>query len=352
MNGALLSSKNMGWCTPADFFRELDQEFHFNLDPAATDKSAKCARYFTPADDGLKADWGGCRVFCNPPYGRQINEWVRKGYEESKKPGTLVVMLIPARTDTSYFHDYIFHGKADEVRFVRGRITFTDEDGNPTKDAKGRPCSAPFPSAVVIWRSKDMAQSLRDMVLDLIRDRDMTANEIAATKRQINIAIKFAPNKSRQVINTQISVTTKLAATEAIDTQMVMGVNMRTGQIEIAEYDGQIRGQMNLSDFTEEEPQPKEHAGQQEVDPAEAEREQDIPTGAPIDMRRRKPEPRQQAEADPEAAGHMIPGKDFDPVTGEIYEPEDDRRTTDGQTEEQPKNDGKIVVMERAAAQA
>lgn len=181
MNGALLSSKNMGWCTPADFFRELDQEFHFNLDPAATDKSAKCARYFTPADDGLKADWGGCRVFCNPPYGRQITDWVRKGYEESKKPGTLVVMLIPARTDTSYFHDYIFHGKADEVRFVRGRITFTDEDGNPTKDAKGRPCSAPFPSAVVIWRSKDMAQSLRDMVLDLIRGRDMTANEIAAT---------------------------------------------------------------------------------------------------------------------------------------------------------------------------
>ena len=120
-------------------------------------------------------------MFCNPPYGRQINEWVRKGYEESKKPGTLVVMLIPARTDTSYFHDYIFHGKADEVRFIRGRLTFTDEDGNPTKDAKGRPCSAPFPSAVVIWRSKDMSQSLRDMVLDLIRDRDMTANEIAAT---------------------------------------------------------------------------------------------------------------------------------------------------------------------------
>lgn len=179
-------------------------------------------------------------------------------------------------------------------------------------------------------------------------------NTEATTKRQINIAIKFAPNKSRQVINTQISVTTKLAATEAIDTQMAMGVNIRTGQIEIAEYDGQIRGQMNLSDFAEEEPQKEEAAGQQEAEPAEAEREQDIPTGAPIDMRRRKPEPRQQAEADPdpEAAGRLIPGKDFDPVTGEIYEPEDDRRTNDGQTEEQPKNDGKIVVMERAAAQA
>lgn len=75
MNGALLSSKNMGWCTPADFFRELDQEFHFNLDPAATDKSAKCARYFTPADDGLKADWGGgvaCFVI-HPTAARSMN---------------------------------------------------------------------------------------------------------------------------------------------------------------------------------------------------------------------------------------------------------------------------------------
>lgn len=186
------------------------------------------------------------------------------------------------------------------------------------------------------------AEKLNEALMQ-VAENIQNPNTEATTKRQINIAIKFAPNKSRQVINTQISVTTKLAATEAIDTQMVMGVNIRTGQIEIAEYDGQIRGQMNLSDFAEEEPQKEEAAGQQ-----------DIPTGAPIDMRRRKPEPRQQAEADPdpEAAGRLIPGKDFDPVTGEIYEPEDDRRTNDGQTEEQPKNDGKIVVMERAAAQA
>lgn len=197
------------------------------------------------------------------------------------------------------------------------------------------------------------AEKLNEALMQ-VAENIQNPNTEATTKRQINIAIKFAPNKSRQVINTQISVTTKLAATEAIDTQMVMGVNMRTGQIEIAEYDGQIRGQMNLSDFTEEEPQQKEPAGQQEKELAGAEREQDIPTGAPIDMRRRKPEPRQQAEADPEpeAAGHLIPGKDFDPETGEIYEPKDDRRTADGQTEEQPTNGGKIVVMERATAQA
>lgn len=165
------------------------------------------------------------------------------------------------------------------------------------------------------------AEKLNEALMQ-VAENIQNPNTEATTKRQINIAIKFAPNKSRQVINTQISVTTKLAATEAIDTQMVMGVNIRTGQIEIAEYDGQIRGQMNLSDFAEEEPQKEEAAGQQEADP------------------------------DPEAAGRLIPGKDFDPVTGEIYEPEDDRRTNDGQTEEQPKNDGKIVVMERAAAQA
>lgn len=173
MNDALLSSKNMSWCTPPDFFKELDQEFHFDLDPAATDKSAKCAKYFTPADDGLSQDWGGSTVFCNPPYGRFIQDWVRKGYEESRKPGTVVVMLIPARTDTSYYHDYIFHGKADEVRFLRGRLKFTDEDGN-AKDA------APFPSAVIVWRSPDMALTVKDMVLELIKTEAMTANEIAA----------------------------------------------------------------------------------------------------------------------------------------------------------------------------
>lgn len=145
MNNALLSSKNMCWCTPQNFFAELDHEFHFNLDPASTDENAKCQKHFTPADDGLKQDWGGHCVFCNPPYGKEIGKWVRKGYEESRNPGTTVVMLIPARTDTTYFHDWIF-GKADEIRFLRGRLKFTDEDGNAAQ-------SAPFPSVVVVWKS-------------------------------------------------------------------------------------------------------------------------------------------------------------------------------------------------------
>lgn len=142
MNRVLLSSKNMNWCTPQEFFNELDSEFHFTLDAAATAVSAKCRRYFTQEDDGLQKSWQGERVFCNPPYGTELSKWVKKAYEESLNPGTLIVMLIPARTDTKYFHEYIY-GKA-EIRFIKGRLKFTDEEGN-------RYSSVPFPSMLVIF---------------------------------------------------------------------------------------------------------------------------------------------------------------------------------------------------------
>lgn len=144
MNKALLSSKKMDYCTPRAFFDRLNEEFHFSLDAAATDRSAKCPTYFTPETNGLKSPWalaGGGAVFCNPPYGREIGKWVRKAYEEAKD-GKTVVLLIPARTDTSYFHDYIY-GKA-EIRFIRGRLRFTDEDGVSVGPA-------PFPSMVAIY---------------------------------------------------------------------------------------------------------------------------------------------------------------------------------------------------------
>lgn len=145
MNKALLSSKKMDYCTPQDFFDKLDGEFVFALDAAATKKSTKCIRYFTPEDDGLKQPWDvppGYAVFCNPPYGRQIGEWVKKAYDESVRTEGTIVLLIPARTDTKYFHRYIY-GKA-EIRFVEGRLKFTDEDGNSFGPA-------PFPSMVVIY---------------------------------------------------------------------------------------------------------------------------------------------------------------------------------------------------------
>lgn len=142
MNRALLSSKNMNWCTPQDFFDEINNEFHFVLDAAASDKSAKCAKYFTPETDGLRQSWDvGGAVFCNPPYGREIGKWVQKAYEEAQK-GIKIVLLIPARTDTKWFHDYIYN-KA-EIRFLRGRLKFADEDGNVENNA-------PFPSMLVIY---------------------------------------------------------------------------------------------------------------------------------------------------------------------------------------------------------
>ena len=144
MNNVLLKSKSMNWCTPQDFFDELNKEFHFVLDAAASDKSAKCERYFTPETDALSRSWDfGGAVFCNPPYGRNIGKWVRKAWVEARK-GLTVVLLIPARTDTEYYHSYIYGRKNAEIRFVRGRLYFKDEEGN----TQGR---APFPSMVVVY---------------------------------------------------------------------------------------------------------------------------------------------------------------------------------------------------------
>lgn len=135
------SSKTNEWSTPQDFFDELDKEFNFTLDPCSTSENAKCAKYFTAEDDGLKQDWSNDVVFMNPPYGREIKHWIKKAYEEHMI-GATVVCLIPSRTDTTYWHDYIF-GKASDIRFLRGRLKFGDSKN-----------SAPFPSAVIIYKKE------------------------------------------------------------------------------------------------------------------------------------------------------------------------------------------------------
>ena len=138
MNTALMfSSATSLWETPQGFFDMLNMEFGFTLDVCATVENAKCPAYFSPNDDGLSKAWSGV-CWMNPPYGREVGKWVKKAYEESKK-GVTVVGLLPARTDTRWFHEFI-HGKA-EVRFLRGRLKFG-----------GCKNSAPFPSIVVVWR--------------------------------------------------------------------------------------------------------------------------------------------------------------------------------------------------------
>lgn len=138
MNEVMYSSATVEWETPQDLFDALDKEFHFTLDPCSTDANAKCVKHYTKEQDGLARDWTGETVYCNPPYGREMPKWIRKCYEHFLGGGT-AVMLIPARTDTIAFHEYIY-GKA-EIRFLRGRLRF-----NNSKN------SAPFPSMIVIYK--------------------------------------------------------------------------------------------------------------------------------------------------------------------------------------------------------
>ena len=137
------SSKSNEWYTPQYLFDELNEKYQFTLDPCASHENAKCDKYFTIEDDGLTKDWSKDIVFMNPPYGRNIKHWIKKAYEESVK-GATVVCLIPARTDTTYWHDYIFNN-AYNIKFLKGRIKFG-----------GAVNSAPFPSAIVVFKPKGM----------------------------------------------------------------------------------------------------------------------------------------------------------------------------------------------------
>jgi len=147
---ALFSSDSTEWETPDELFNELDKEFNFNLDPAATSGNAKTDHFYDIKSDGLTKPWfihrfleltpEKGRVFCNPPYGRNVGEWVKKATEEVENGNAeLVVMLLAARTDTKWFHRYIYNKV--EIRFIEGRVKF-----------KGTKYPAPFPSMIVIFK--------------------------------------------------------------------------------------------------------------------------------------------------------------------------------------------------------
>lgn len=141
----MFSHKSDLWSTPQKLFDELNEEFHFTLDVAASPENAKCKEYLTESDNGLRLDWEKHTCFMNPPYS-QISEWLKKASIENAK-GSTVVCLIPSRTDTRYWHQYIWNKAANrpydgvEVRFIQGRLKFGDSKN-----------SAPFPSCVVVFR--------------------------------------------------------------------------------------------------------------------------------------------------------------------------------------------------------
>ena len=135
INKGLFASATGEWSTPQDFFDRINLEFDLQVDVCATKENTKCKVFFSKEKDGLKCDWSKYRCWLNPPYGREISAWVKKASESN----TLVVGLLPARTDTRWFWDYV-QGKA-EIRFIRGRLKFG-----------GCKNSAPFPSLIAIWR--------------------------------------------------------------------------------------------------------------------------------------------------------------------------------------------------------
>jgi len=148
---ALLSSNKQNWRTPKAFFRRLDDKFSFGLDAAAEPCNALCERYITKEQDALASHWpdflpdrGIFNVWLNPPYGRNIWKWLNKAWEMSATNQiSRVICLVPARTDTDWFHNYVW-GRANEIVLVHGRIRFEDEQGPA-------PHTSTFPSMVVAY---------------------------------------------------------------------------------------------------------------------------------------------------------------------------------------------------------
>ena len=130
-------SKSDNWSTPINLFNCLDKQFHFTLDPCANKNNTKCLRFYSKEIDGLSKSWAHETVFMNQPYGREISKWIKKAYKESLEPGTIIVCLIPARTDTTYWHDFVM--KSTYIHFIKGRLKFNDIG------------TAPFPSAIIVF---------------------------------------------------------------------------------------------------------------------------------------------------------------------------------------------------------
>jgi phage N-6-adenine-methyltransferase len=167
-NDLMFSSRYESWDTPQEFFDKQNKIYGFTCDVCATDKSAKCQKYYTIETDGLKQTWDGI-CWMNPPYGRAIGKWIKKAYDETRKPGTLVVALLPARTDTKYFHSYIYKKQGVETDFLKGRLIFGSDEywqwlweqefingkKNTLFGKIGKRNAAPFPSMLTIFGTLD-----------------------------------------------------------------------------------------------------------------------------------------------------------------------------------------------------
>ena len=135
------SSNTDDWYTPQDFFEKYNEVYNFNLDVCASAANAKCSKFFTKEEDGLSKEWTGV-CWMNPPYGRAINNWMKKAYESCVLNNATVVCLVPSRTDTKWWHDYAMKG---DIEFIKGRLKFGGAKDN-----------APFPSAVITFKPEGL----------------------------------------------------------------------------------------------------------------------------------------------------------------------------------------------------
>lgn len=140
--GYMPTAKTVEWETPIYLFNKLNDEFHFELDAAATPENAKCAKFFTEKENALIQDWTPYKsIFCNPPYGKPVYDFIKKSWQASRK-GSTVVLLVPSRTDVKWFHEFVI--PYAETRFIKGRLKF-----GGCKDP------APFPSVIIIFRGRE-----------------------------------------------------------------------------------------------------------------------------------------------------------------------------------------------------
>lgn len=144
MDKVLFSSKSNEWATPQDLYNKLNNRYNFTLDPCSSLENHKCDKFYTIKENGLIQDWSNEVVFCNPPYGREIYDWVKKCYNEHLN-GTKIVLLIPSRTDTKYFHEFLYKKPNIKLEFIKGRLKFGDSNN-----------SAPFPSLLAYFNIDDV----------------------------------------------------------------------------------------------------------------------------------------------------------------------------------------------------
>ena len=169
----MFSSKTDQHSTPQEFFDKLNEEFNFTLDVCADSSNHKCSKYFSKKEDSLKQEWTGT-CFMNPPYGREIGKWMEKAYTESQKHGNTIVCLVPARTDTNWWHSYV--ADKAEVRFLKGRLKFGDASN-----------SAPFPSVVVVYGpNKGTTVKLNDSKIEKNSELNSFLKDYLVYKEKLN----------------------------------------------------------------------------------------------------------------------------------------------------------------------